>query len=478
MKKFIRKSFISLLSILFFFVISFISIKLVNIEFANLNIKYARIHSLLLTINPLIMLLWLLIGPIYAEIIFGISLILIFLIAIGLKTSCFLLHVLILTINIIILNYFYNKYIEKKNKAKLKLEDLEEQKNTILNQYNKQNEMSKAFNKKKYRYSMLKNFIEVLSSTLDINELSEHIIEKTLNLIEKSNMCILYGIDEVKLELSLLSSKSDKGKIHIKEKQGDIFDQWVFRHRQPINIYDINKDFRFSAKDIENVKRDFKSIISVPLITENRIVGTLRLDSKNAGVYTSDDLRLLDIIADLSATAIENALLYNRTEQLAIKDDLTELFVRRYFYQSLNKQFSIASRYNKEITVLLIDIDHFKQYNDTYGHTAGDIVLKEVAKILIEETGPNGVVARFGGEEFIILLSDLYKPSAIKKAENIRKRIQDYSIILRRKKTGITISIGVANYPNDTNLKNELINQADINLYKAKTAGRNKVCYS
>ena len=123
----------------------------------------------------------------------------------------------------------------------------------------------------------------------------------------------------------------------------------------------------------------------------------------------------------------------------------------------------------------MIDIDYFKKYNDKYGHIAGDIVLKETSQIFMHLSSPNAIVSRYGGEEFAIVLPRTDKKGAEDFAERIRRRVEERMFFLRREKTKVTISIGVATGPNGGNL-NQLISEADKALYKAKRAGRNRVC--
>ena len=125
----------------------------------------------------------------------------------------------------------------------------------------------------------------------------------------------------------------------------------------------------------------------------------------------------------------------------------------------------------------MIDLDNFKQYNDTFGHVAGDIVLKVIAKILGDVFNqPGNLVCRYGGEEFCVLLPDCSKDKAKQAANELRKRIEQEKIILRRQETTVTVSIGVASFPKDAQMKEELIYKADHALYKAKEQGRNRVC--
>ena len=190
-----------------------------------------------------------------------------------------------------------------------------------------------------------------------------------------------------------------------------------------------------------------------------------------------EDLRLLTTIGDLGAVAVENAQLFERVEQLAIKDSLTGLYLRRYFLDRVGEEINRHLRHKNQLSFLMIDLDHFKQYNDTFGHMAGDIVLKKLGEFLTDFfKNPGYLVCRFGGEEFSVLLTDCPKSKAMEMAQTIRKKIEEQTILLRREKTRITISIGVASFPKDAQFKEELIHHADQALYQAKVGGRNRVC--
>ncbi|HPW64849.1 MAG TPA: sensor domain-containing diguanylate cyclase, partial [Candidatus Omnitrophota bacterium] len=203
--------------------------------------------------------------------------------------------------------------------------------------------------------------------------------------------------------------------------------------------------------------------------------GTLAIHATRPNVFTHDDLRLLDAIATLASSAIANALLYEKTEQLAIKDSLTGLFVRRYFYERLKEEHRRALISQKTMSLIMCDLDHFKECNDRFGHQGGDLMLIQLAEILSENL-KSALLARYDGEEFAILLPETSKAEALKVAEGIRSVVENAPFNIRREKVSMTISAGVANLPDDTLDLESLVHKADQALYKAKREGRNKVC--
>jgi diguanylate cyclase (GGDEF)-like protein len=201
------------------------------------------------------------------------------------------------------------------------------------------------------------------------------------------------------------------------------------------------------------------------------------MDDDAANTFTQDDLRLLDIIGNLGAVAIQNALLYSWVEELAIRDSLTGLFVRRHFMKRFQEEVRRAlERKGGELSLLMLDIDKFKWYNDKYGHATGDIVLKRIASTINGMIHVGDMAARYGGEEIAILLVGADQKKAIRLAEAIRKKIETQPIAVRREEHNVTVSIGVSNYPKDGIYEEDLVKAADKRLYKAKSDGRNRTC--
>jgi diguanylate cyclase (GGDEF)-like protein len=216
------------------------------------------------------------------------------------------------------------------------------------------------------------------------------------------------------------------------------------------------------------------SFLGIPLRVKDSVTGALLLTRKGKE-FSPNDVRVLRILCNQAAIAIENARVYERLEQLAATDSLTALFNRRYFRQALTREASRAERHGGSIALMMLDIDRFKQLNDTYGHTVGDVVLKKVAALLSKAVRKGDVLARYGGEEFVILLSEATYRATTEIAERIRKSVAASSVHPAGPRRRVTVSIGWALYPNDTRESDNLIELADKALYFAKDTGRNRV---
>jgi len=170
--------------------------------------------------------------------------------------------------------------------------------------------------------------------------------------------------------------------------------------------------------------------------------------------------------------------LFVKAEKEAITDPLTDLFNYRYFIHQLNREISRDQRHDSIFSIIMIDIDFFKNYNDAFGHQAGDLILRRIAQAIMENTRTSDIVCRYGGEEFVIISPELSKKDAKRMAEKLRQIVEKLELPqIKTVPTGkLTISSGVASFPEDGNTTYQLILNADKALYKAKETGRNKVC--
>jgi diguanylate cyclase (GGDEF)-like protein len=195
-------------------------------------------------------------------------------------------------------------------------------------------------------------------------------------------------------------------------------------------------------------------------------------------VFFENAMRLGDEEAgQQDVLAIEYALLYERTRQLAITDRLTGLYNFGYFLDRLKEEKMRAERYHRLLSLIILDIDHFKKYNDTNGHPAGNEVLKKIAEILKIEAREVDIVARYGGEELVIILPETSRKRAAELAERIRETVAAtiFGKMESQPLKKVTLSAGVATYPVDASNEDSLIKKADASLYEAKSRGRNQV---
>jgi len=358
-------------------------------------------------------------------------------------------------------------------------EDIQEEQNMLNARIKKGAELTKALTKKLDRYNKLKDLGESFNAKFSLGDIYQLTIERSCDIIGKTDEAKLFLVNDDANDLDFCARKiSAKVQSRAKfSKSADIFDKWVFEKIQPLQVSDVTKDFRFDYRE-SGEKNQFNSLIIVPLIIDRRIAGILRLASMEAQAYAADDLRLLDFISDLSSAAIHNARLYIKTQELAIRDSLTGLYVHRYFKERLKEELTRCREAKDALSIVMLDIDHFKDYNDKYGHAAGDKVLKGITEIMRHNTKDANILTRYGGEEFVALFPGKDKEQTKAIAEHIRDKIQSASFMLRRQDTKVTASFGVAAFSVDASGDEELLKKVDFFLYQAKRQGRNKVCSS
>jgi diguanylate cyclase (GGDEF)-like protein len=216
-----------------------------------------------------------------------------------------------------------------------------------------------------------------------------------------------------------------------------------------------------------------KSRMAIPLVSFGQALGVLVLDSEDTNAFNIADMQPLESVADICATAIQNAHYVERVKQLAYLDGLTGIFNRRFFELRMAEELDRARRFGAGMAVIMVDIDHFKRLNDEFGHLLGDEVLRQISSIFHQQLRKIDVVCRYGGEEFAILLSQTDPQHALMVAEKLRSVVAGWQFpgVPR----SVTISAGTANYPDHGTTRDALVKAADAGLYSAKQAGRNRV---
>ncbi len=220
-----------------------------------------------------------------------------------------------------------------------------------------------------------------------------------------------------------------------------------------------------------------RSLLAVPLVLKRQTMGLLAVDdTREPHSFLEDEVNLVSAIANQAVLAIENARLYLQVKEQAITDGLTSLFNHRYFQLRFTEEFAHSKRYGNDLSLIMLDIDHFKEYNDAYGHIAGDLALKEIANLTRASVRENDMVARYGGEEFVIILPMTNREGAKIVAERIRDSVLACKFLgdLNAPQVSITVSLGVAAYAPRHENREQLLKEADTALYQAKEKGRNR----
>lgn len=241
---------------------------------------------------------------------------------------------------------------------------------------------------------------------------------------------------------------------------------------EPVRIPDIGSRSDYMPLDKRN-----RSAMAVPMMARGHSGGVLLAESQDRDHFGERDIQLLSIVARSAAMALENAVLHKRTEELTIMDELTRAFNYRHFVKKLDEEKKRAARYKLPLSIIMVDIDHFKQFNDSNGHEAGNVVLRELAQIIKGCIRDVDIFARYGGEEFVVVLPQTDLQAARVIGERIREQVEAHKVLLPELgHRTITVSVGVSSYPENGRSEDDLVDAADKALYRAKGDGRNMVC--
>ncbi len=215
-----------------------------------------------------------------------------------------------------------------------------------------------------------------------------------------------------------------------------------------------------------------RSVLCIPIIYGETLLGALNIESHNDSAFLPQDVLVLNTLADLLATALHNAFVFQKLQQQSITDGLTGIKTRRFFWEALSAEWKRASRSARPFSVVLIDLDKFKEVNDTMGHFEGDLVLARVGRLLEQKSRQSNVVARYGGDEFIVLMPETTPDQAQVLAERLRQWIATDPMLAEHHITG---SFGVASFPTHGFSIEDIIRVADAGMYVSKRSGGNRV---
>jgi len=335
-----------------------------------------------------------------------------------------------------------------------------------------------ALDRKVFELRTLFDVVETMNFKSYSPELLAYILDTALRALDAEwGSLWLYDGDADELQVKMVRGAGYERDDVPRPKPGQGIAGEVFASGKPIICNDGRADPRFipfpGQADFEMLIRQ---IICVPLLVDNETIGVLNVVNKRSDDGTGfddNDAHLLGALASQAARALEHAKLYD----LAIRESKTGLYIPRYFEARMREQLTQARRYGQPFSVMITDIDHFKQVNDRFGHMVGDEVIVVVSHFLTESLRENiDIASRWGGEEFSVILPRTDKAGAVTFAERYRRRVERDSGNEPAGVPNVTVSVGLATFPEDGADVEVLMRQADDALYAAKRGGRNRVC--
>jgi diguanylate cyclase (GGDEF)-like protein len=327
------------------------------------------------------------------------------------------------------------------------------------------------------RLAILTDIVKTANSILEPRKVIELIMARIQELIPSEAWSMLM-VDEEKQELAFELALGVKGKevSSFRVKMGEGIAGWVAETGRPAIVNDTARDPRFARKFDTSTQFETRSILCAPLISRGRTIGVVEIINKLKGRFTQADLEILLTLVEPCAIAIENAILFQRTEQLTITDDLTKLFNSRYMNVYLGREIKRCKRHGIPLSVIFLDLDGFKGINDQYGHLAGSGTLAEVGGILAEAVRESDILARYGGDEFVVVLPETPPAGALVIAERLRRAIEAHSFLQGQGLTArISASFGISSYPDHALTPEGLIQKADQAMYRVKEKEKNGI---
>jgi len=353
------------------------------------------------------------------------------------------------------LGFVISNYINISEKKLLKTLD-------ILNERTWELESSQA---------MLENMYETtraLSSILDLEQLLKDVLSIANDLL-RVRKCSVLLIEPSGKNLCIYAKLEKSNKT--------IYDPpMLISEKKPSDIA-IRGTGYLSKKNVMGFSGG-RQVLELPLISLGKVIGLLQIEPQKKYELQEKDRKNFTIFANSTAIAIDNARLHMKTQELTIIDGLTGLYNYRFFRTKLSDEIRRSDRYHQQLSVLMIDVDHFKEINDLQGHQTGNIILQEIVSIIKHSVRDVDIVARYGGEEFVVILPQTGLDNAMSIAERMRVQVERgyYTNSQGQRDIRATISIGVAIYPDGVLSPNQLLERVDQAMYQAKKEGRNRIC--
>ena len=318
---------------------------------------------------------------------------------------------------------------------------------------------------------------KALTSSLDLDSILQTIMEKMAEYFQPDTWSLLM-VDEDKNELyfAIAVGTAAEALKNVRLKVGEGIAGWVAKNGERLIVPDVMTDPRFAKRIDEMTKWETRSIICVPLRSKHRVLGVIQLVNVHLDHFTNQETFFLQSLCDYAAIAIENARAVEKIQELTITDDCTGLYNARHLYKTLEAEVYRSSRFGYEFSVLFIDLDHFKAVNDTHGHLVGSKLLAEIGYLIKAQLRLIDFAFRYGGDEFVVLLPQTGKDSAI----NVARRLQDSlraSVFCKEEGLNLNVraSMGMATFPHDAKTPHDIIRQADEMMYLVKNTTRDNI---
>jgi diguanylate cyclase (GGDEF)-like protein len=348
-----------------------------------------------------------------------------------------------------------------------------ELKEELERQHQKVEEANRALARRVREVTLLLDVARSLNSSLELPEILNLVTEMVGVTVGVEQFAVMLLEGEEQLTIAASFGMAQERVSEFKLPLGHGASGIAAQTREPVYIADLQNDPRY-VKGPQDPTCD-ASLLCVPMICKERLVGVLNFVRHKKAAFNENDIVLLQLVGSQAAMAILNAQLFTETRQLSLVDSLTGCFNRRHLFERLKDELARAQRFESSLSVVMIDIDHFKELNDTHGHSVGDQVLKQVAALLRGAVRQVDTVARYGGEEFMVVLPKCERAEANEVAETLRRLVEQSTFPCAHTQPlgRLTISLGIAAWPRDGGTLEQLVDGADAALYASKRGGRN-----
>src|SRR5438094_2958548 len=311
---------------------------------------------------------------------------------------------------------------------------------------------------------------KALTSSLDLDAVLQTVMDNIAKFFKPDTWSLLM-VDEQKEELYFaiaVGPASDTLKT-LRLKVGEGIAGWVAKHGESLLVPDVYTDPRFAKRIDEMTKWQTRSMICVPLKSKHRVLAVIQLINSPLESFGESEMFFLHALCDYAAIAIDNARAVEKIQELTITDDCTGLYNARHLYKTLEAEVYRSQRFNYEFSVIFIDLDHFKQVNDTHGHLVGSKLLNEIGFMIKSHLRLIDYAFRYGGDEFVVLLPQTGKDSALVVARRLRDTLRTSTFCQEEGlNLNVRASMGVATFPHDAKDPHDIIRQADEMMYLVK----------